>query len=274
MESYLPVIWAAIIGLAVAMYVILDGFDLGIGILFPFAASERGRDQMMNSVAPFWDGNETWLILGGNGLLVAFPLAYAIIMPALYVPLILMLLALVFRGVAFEFRWVAKPHHRKWDIAFTAGSAIAAFSQGLMLGGLLHGIHVADRKFAGGPFDWLTPFSLLVSASLVGGYALLGAGWIVFKTEGELFERARRWLKRLAKDDPRTLLHVAQGIAFMKRVTAAYAPEAGQVNAAGADIAQTSHPSPTNIDDRRLAEFSEKEIADLLRRDGFGALVS
>src|SRR6266540_3060102 len=122
MEWYLPVIWAAVIGIAVAMYVILDGFDLGIGLLFPFAKSERERDQMMNSVAPFWDGNETWLVLGGTWLLVAFPLAYSIIAPALYVPLIAMLLALVFRGVAFEFRWVAKPRHRKWDIAFAAGS--------------------------------------------------------------------------------------------------------------------------------------------------------
>src|ERR1700688_802241 len=122
MESYLPVIWAAIIGLAVAMYVILDGFDLGIGILFPFAESEHDRDQMMNSVAPFWDGNETWLVLGGAGLLVAFPLAYAVIMPGLYLPIIIMLLGLVFRGVAFEFRWAAKPSHEFWDNAFSWGS--------------------------------------------------------------------------------------------------------------------------------------------------------
>jgi hypothetical protein len=126
----LPVIWALLIGTAVALYVILDGFDLGIGILFPFFREEEDRDQMMNSVAPFWDGNETWLVLGGGGLWVAFPQAYAIIMPAVYLPVIIMLLALVFRGVAFEFRWVAKPRHGWWDVAFAAGSTVAAFSQG------------------------------------------------------------------------------------------------------------------------------------------------
>jgi cytochrome d oxidase subunit CydB len=146
MESYLPVIWAAIIGLAVAMYVILDGFDLGIGILFPFAETDRDRDQMMNSVAPFWDGNETWLVLGGAGMMVAFPLAYSIILPALYLPVIVMLLALVFRGVAFEFRWIgvtSKPH---WTFAFAAGSAIAAFCQGVILGGLIQGIKVNNGR--------------------------------------------------------------------------------------------------------------------------------
>ena len=194
---WLPFVCAAVVVFAVAMYVVLDGFDLGIGILFPFFPLEAERDRMMNSVAPFWDGNETWLILGGNGLLVAFPLAYAIIMPALYVPLVVMLLALVFRGVAFEFRWVAKPHHRKWDIAFTAGSATAAFAQGLMLGGLLHGIHVADRKFAGGPFDWLTPFTVMCGVGLVVGYALLGACWLTMKMHGELERKARRFASPL-----------------------------------------------------------------------------
>src|ERR1700737_4073501 len=142
MEWYLPVIWAAVIGVAVAMYVILDGFDLGIGLLFPFARTERERDQMMNSVAPFWDGNETWLVLGGGGLWVAFPRAYAVIMPALYLPVMVMLLALVFRGVAFEFRFVSKPHHGFWDLAFGGGSIVAALAQGLVLGGLLQGIKV------------------------------------------------------------------------------------------------------------------------------------
>src|ERR671917_2142971 len=126
MEWDLPLIWAGVIALAVAMYVILDGFDLGIGILFPFAASERERDQMMTSIAPYWDGNETWLVLGGVGLLVAFPLAYAIIMPALYLPVIVMLLALVFRGVAFEFRGISASKTR-WNIAFAGGSLLAAF---------------------------------------------------------------------------------------------------------------------------------------------------
>src|SRR3954449_11523828 len=144
MESYLPVIWAAIIGCAVAMYVILDGFDLGIGILFPLAESEQERDQMMNSVAPFWDGNETWLVLGGAGMMVAFPLAYSIIMPALYLPVIVMLLALVFRGVAFEFRWVGITHKPHWTFAFAAGSALAGFCQGIILGGLIQGIAVEN----------------------------------------------------------------------------------------------------------------------------------
>jgi hypothetical protein len=183
MESYLPVTWAAIIGLAVAMYVILDGFDLGVGILFPFAASERERDQMMNSVAPFWDGNETWLVLGGAGMMVAFPLAYSIILPALYLPVMLMLLALVFRGVAFEFRWIgvtSKPH---WTFAFAAGSALAAFCQGLILGGLIQGIKVDNGGFAGGVFDWATPFAILCGLGLVAGYGLLGATWLVMKTE-------------------------------------------------------------------------------------------
>src|SRR6267142_6854780 len=140
MEWYLPVIWAAVIGVAVALYVILDGFDLGIGILFPFARNEAERDQMMNSVAPFWDGNETWLVLGGGGLWVAFPRAYAVIMPALYLPVIVMLLGLIFRGVAFEFRTVADTSKKYWNFAFTAGSTLAAFCQGLILGGLVAGI--------------------------------------------------------------------------------------------------------------------------------------
>src|SRR5262249_46118767 len=149
------------------------------------------RDRMMNSVAPFWDGNETWLVLGGNGLFVAVPTAYAIVMPAMYVPLIAMLLALVFRGVAFEFRWIAKPHHRKWDIAFAAGSSVAALCQGLMLGGLMDGLRVGNRQFAGGPFDWLTPFSLICGMGLVVGYALIGACWLAMKTTHELERKAR-----------------------------------------------------------------------------------
>src|SRR6266446_5138991 len=175
METYLPVIWAAIIGLAVAMYVILDGFDLGIGILFPFAETDRERDQMMNSVAPFWDGNETWLVLGGAG----------------------MLLALVFRGVAFEFRWIgvtSKPHR---TFAFAAGSALAAFCQGLILGGMIEGIKVENRAFAGGAFDWASPFAVVCGLGLVAGYALLGATWLVMKTEGSVAKRARLEAKLL-----------------------------------------------------------------------------
>jgi cytochrome d ubiquinol oxidase subunit II len=197
MESYLPVICAAIIGCAVAMYVILDGFDLGIGILFPFAESEHERDQMMNSVAPFWDGNETWLVLGGAGLMVTFPLAYSIILPSLYLPVIVMLLALVFRGVAFEFRWIgvtSKPH---WTFAFATGSTLAAFCQGLILGGLVQGIKVENGAFAGGAFDWATPFAVLCGLGLVAGYALLGATWLIMKTEGRTADHARAKAKAL-----------------------------------------------------------------------------
>ena len=196
MEWYLPLIWAAVIGTAVAMYVILDGFDLGIGILFPFADSEGERDQMMRSIAPFWDGNETWLVLGGAGLFVAFPRAYAILMPAFYLPVIVMLLSLVFRGVAFEFRTVS---HSKtgWNIAFTIGSTLAAFAQGVILGGLIQGIQVRDGAYAGGTFDWATPFGLVCGMALVAGYALLGATWLVMKTEGNVAGRARAHAKLL-----------------------------------------------------------------------------
>ena len=193
MELYLPLIWAGIIGSAVALYVILDGFDLGVAILFPFAHSESENNQMIGSIAPFWDGNETWLVLGGAGLLVAFPLAYSIIMPALYIPVIVMLLALVFRGVAFEFRTVARGSKRYWNAAFTGGSLAAAFAQGAVLGGMLQGIRMENGAFAGGALDWATPFTLLCALGLASGYALLGATWLVMKTEGELAARARQW---------------------------------------------------------------------------------
>lgn len=195
----LPTIWAFIIAFAIFAYVVMDGFDLGIGILFPVLPVGRERDRAMNSIAPVWDGNETWLVLGGGGLLAAFPLAYGMILSALYAPIIAMLLALIFRGVAFEFR-----HHGRglgakwWTIAFSAGSIVAAIAQGFVLGGFIQGVTLEGGQFAGGAFDWLTPFSLLVAASLVAGYALLGATWLVFKTQGELFERARQWVKRLA----------------------------------------------------------------------------
>jgi cytochrome d ubiquinol oxidase subunit II len=195
MEWYLPVIWAAVIGTAVALYVILDGFDLGTGILFPYAGSERERDQMMNSVAPFWDGNETWLVLGGGGLWVAFPHAYAVVMPALYLPVIIMLLALVFRGVAFEFRWVAATSKRYWNFAFAAGSTVAAFCQGTILAGLIQGIKVENGAFAGGHLDWATPFALLCGFGVIAGYALLGATWLAMKTDGAVAARARKQAK-------------------------------------------------------------------------------
>lgn len=191
MEYYLPVIWALLLAVAIAMYVVLDGFDLGIGILFPFAKSDVEKDQMMSSVAPFWDGNETWLVLGGGGLLVAFPLAYSIVMPALYLPVIFMLLALVFRGVAFEFRHVADTSRFLWNIAFAGGSTLAAFFQGMLLGGFVQGIKVENNAFAGGPLDWATPFALMCGLGVVAGYALIGSVWLVMKTEGTAAAQAR-----------------------------------------------------------------------------------
>ncbi len=194
----LTMIWAFLIAFAVAMYVVMDGFDLGIGILFPALRVGRERDQAMNSIAPVWDGNETWLVLGGGGLLAAFPLAYAIILPALYAPLTAMLLGLVFRGVAFEFRWRDPDHRKYWDIAFFLGSLVATLAQGLTLGALLQGIRIEGRAYAGGWWDWLSPFSLMTGLSLVIGYALLGAGWLIWKTEGPLQEKARRFARGLA----------------------------------------------------------------------------
>jgi cytochrome bd ubiquinol oxidase subunit II len=194
----LTTIWAGIIAFAVAAYVVMDGFDLGIGILFPKFRVGPERDSAMNAIAPVWDGNETWLVLGGGGLLAAFPLAYAIILPALYAPLMAMLLGLVFRGVAFEFRWRDPLHRRRWDVAFFAGSLIATFAQGITLGALLQGIDVAGRAYAGGWWDWLTPFSLLTGVSLIIGYALLGACWLIWKTEGDIQNDAFRFARPLA----------------------------------------------------------------------------
>jgi len=196
MENFvidLPVIWAFIIAFAVFAYVVMDGFDLGLGILFPFFPKREDRNVMMNSVAPVWDGNETWLVLGGGGLFAAFPLAYAILMPALYTPVIAMLLGLVLRGVAFEFRWRTTREVNLWDYAFAVGSFIAALAQGIALGAILQGIAVANRQYAGGWWDWLSPFSLLTGASLVIGYCLLGATWLVMKSTGDLRERAHHF---------------------------------------------------------------------------------
>ena len=189
----LPLIWAIIIGFGLMMYVILDGFDLGIGILFPFVVDREERDAMINSVAPVWDGNETWLVLGGAGLLAAFPLAYSIILSALYFPLMLMLAGLIWRGVAFEFRFKADESHKRfWDNAFIWGSYIATLSQGLALGAFIKGFAVKDGSFNGGLFDWLTPFSVFTSVGLLLTYALLGASWLVMKTEGGLQLRMRQ----------------------------------------------------------------------------------
>ena len=188
----LPFIWAALLAFAILAYVVLDGFDLGVGILFLTERNADDRDVMVNSIAPVWDGNETWLVMGGGGLFAVFPLAYAVILPALYPVMIGMLLALILRGVAFEFRFRATGIGRGWwDIAFCGGSLTAAACQGMALGGLLQGIHVVDNQYAGGWFDWLTPFTVLCGAAVAVGYALLGASWLIWRTEGPLQERCR-----------------------------------------------------------------------------------
>ncbi len=184
-------IWTLILALGVFFYVLLDGFDLGVGILYGFAP-ETGKELVMNSIAPVWDGNETWLILGGVGLLAVFPLAFAIIIPAVYFPVLAMLLGLVFRGVAFEFRFKQPQIRRFWAGGFCVGSAIAAFAQGAVLGAIIQGFKVDGRNFAGGSFDWLTPFSVLTGVAVMLGYSLLGAGWLIIKTEGALQAWARR----------------------------------------------------------------------------------
>ncbi|HEY0210882.1 cytochrome d ubiquinol oxidase subunit II [Acerihabitans sp.] len=183
----LPVIWFAIIVFATLMYIVMDGFDLGIGILFLIHRDRRHRDMMINTVAPVWDGNETWLVLGGASLFGAFPLAYAVIIDAMAIPLTLMLFALIFRGVAFEFRFKATPAHRPfWDCCFIAGSLVATFCQGIVVGAFINGFPVVGRSFAGSSFDWLTPFSLFCGLGLVIAYALLGCTWLIMKTEHEL----------------------------------------------------------------------------------------
>jgi cytochrome d ubiquinol oxidase subunit II len=194
----LATVWAFIIAFAVFMYVVMDGFDLGIGILFPAFAVGEERDQAMNAIAPVWDGNETWLVLGGGGLFAAFPLAYAIVMPATYPLIIAMMLGLVFRGVAFEFRWRDAAHRRFWDGAFTAGSLVAAMAQGMILGALLQGVAVEGRSYAGGWLDWLSPYSLLTGLGVIAGYALLGACYLVMKVEGRAEDHAYRLAKRAA----------------------------------------------------------------------------
>ena len=184
-------IWTVILAVSVFMYVLLDGFDLGIGILFPLAPDDASRDTMMASVAPVWDGNETWLVMGGIGIFAAFPVAFSIIFPALYFPVLAMLLGLVFRGVAFEFRPTARTSRRHWDRAFCAGSVVATFAQGCVLGKFVRGFEVSGRQYAGSLFDWLHPFVIAVGVGLLFGYALLGATWLVMKTDGPLRDWAR-----------------------------------------------------------------------------------
>ena len=196
MSLDLPLVWAGVIAFAVLVYVLLDGFDLGVGILFAFARSPADRDVMMAAIAPYWDGNETWLVLGGGGLFAAFPGAYASLLPAFYLPIFLMLMALVLRGVAFEFRGHGRRRGKAlWTLLFWAGSLLATLAQGLVLGAFVHGIWLEGGRFAGGPFDWATPYGLLVALGLVAGYTLLGATWLMVKTEHALHGDARRWAR-------------------------------------------------------------------------------
>lgn len=207
----LPIVWAVIIAFGLMMYVIMDGFDLGLGILFPFVPRREDRDVMVNTVAPVWDGNETWLVLGGAGLMAAFPLAYAVILSALYIPLVLMLLGLIWRGVSFEFRFKADEHHKPfWDKAFLAGSVTATFFQGAALGAFLDGFETEGARYLGGPMDWLTPFSVFTGLGLMVAYALLGATWLIIKTGGALHDR----MVRLARRALLALLVVIAGVSL------------------------------------------------------------
>lgn len=210
----LPLLAGGVIAAAIFLYVLLDGFDLGVGILFPFAPSDACRNMMMSSIAPFWDGNETWLVLGGGGLLAAFPLAYSIVLPAFYIPILLMLLGLIFRGVAFEFRFKAKGRmYAFWGYVFHFGSLGAAFFQGVILGAFVKGIRVSERAFAGGAFDWLDGFSLATGAGLVFGYTLLGATWTLMKTEG----KTKSWARKAA-------LYSLIYVAFMMGIVSLWVP--------------------------------------------------
>ncbi|MBZ9556932.1 MULTISPECIES: cytochrome d ubiquinol oxidase subunit II [unclassified Modicisalibacter] len=206
----LSLIWAVIIAFGVIMYVLMDGFDLGVGILFPFAPDEESRDVMMNSVAPIWDGNETWLVLGGAGLLGAFPLVYSVLLPALYIGVFLMLAGLIFRGIAFEFRFKARRSRQWWNAAFAGGSAVATFAQGAVVGAYIQGFETADRVFTGGALDWLTPFSVLTGLGMLAGYALLGATWVAMKTEGHI----QRWARRLVPSLLAAVLLVFAGVSL------------------------------------------------------------
>lgn len=219
--SLLTLAWVGIVGFAVFMYVLMDGFDLGIGILYPFAPREEDRDTMMNSVAPVWDFNETWLVLGGAGLFAAFPIAYAVVLPAMYLPLLVMLVALIFRGVAFEFRFKAAARRHWWNRSFFFGSLLATFAQGVVLGSFIQGIPVVGRDFAGTMLHWLTPFSLFCGLALIAGYALLGATWLIWRTVGRLQD----WCFRVAR---RLMVTVLIGVAAVSLWTPFLLPEIAQ----------------------------------------------
>jgi cytochrome d ubiquinol oxidase subunit II len=194
----LSLIWILIIAFGLMMYVVMDGFDLGLGILFPFVPGTSDRDLMVNSVAPVWDGNETWLVLGGAGLMAAFPLAYSVLLSALYVPIVLMLTGLILRGVAFEFRFKADESRRPfWDIAFACGSYTAAFFQGAALGAFVDGFVVTGPSYEGGALHWLSPFSVFTGVGVIVSYALLGSTWLTMKTEGALQGRMILYARRI-----------------------------------------------------------------------------
>ncbi|WP_083004202.1 cytochrome d ubiquinol oxidase subunit II [Halomonas sp. GT] len=218
MSIDLSLIWAAIIGFGVIMYVLMDGFDLGLGILFPFAPDEESRDVMMNSVAPVWDGNETWLVLGGAGLLGAFPLVYSVFLPALYIGVFLMLAGLIFRGISFEFRFKSKKNRRWWNRAFCWGSAIATFAQGAVVGAYIQGFAVEDFRYVGGALDWLTPFTIITGLGLMAGYALLGSTWLILKSEGHV----QQWAYRIT---PKLLLAVLVVFGIVSLWTPIISPE-------------------------------------------------
>jgi cytochrome bd ubiquinol oxidase subunit II len=209
-EFWLPILWFGVIGFGVLMYVVLDGFVLGLGILAPFAESEQQLDHMMNTAAPIWDGNETWLVLGGAGLLAAFPKAYAVVLSALYLPVLLMLIALIFRGVAFEFRFKARRAKPAWGAAFALGSMLAAFAQGVILGALVEGMPLHGGRYLSGAFGFFSPFSMLTGIAVLFGYALLGSTWLILKTEGRM--------QLIARNLTRPLVLVV--VAFMGLVSA------------------------------------------------------
>jgi cytochrome d ubiquinol oxidase subunit II len=191
----LPLVSACFLVFALVLYMILDGFDLGVGILLLFQPAMPFRDHMIDSITPTWDGNETWIIMAGVTLLAAFPIAYSILLPAFYLPVILMLLALGFRGVTFEFRVQSRLHRRAWGVAFAIGSLAAAFMQGLVLGGLMQGVKVENQHFAGNVLDIFRPLPIISGFALLFGYAVLGGGWLKLKSNLSLQGFANRCIR-------------------------------------------------------------------------------
>lgn len=189
LEIILPIVWVGIVGFAIVVYVLLDGFDLGIGILFPWFFEEEDRTVMLNTIAPVWDGNATWLIFGGACLYAAFPVAYSTLLPILYMPMMIMLAALIFRGIAFEFRFKSQEHRYFWDMAFAGGSILVAFSQGVILGTFIQGFEPGKTIISSSFYEWFTPFSFAIGIAVMVGYALLGSTWLIAKTTQDLQKR-------------------------------------------------------------------------------------